>query len=183
MEDQLHVDDEFTTSETINNTGSACYAGGIFPGSQQFTVAGGTFTSINKHYNTAPMVPSDFRMIPLGDVDLQHAISAGDVDRNYERARVRKVYSARIDGRMSNMTVAMYQGNGAEEEWQEDIARYMSIRHPNILQIYGAASSCNVHATIFHGDLIPFRHFLDLHRHSPLLTVYIYAYAIKEFGV
>ncbi|KAJ6555965.1 hypothetical protein B0H19DRAFT_138114 [Mycena capillaripes] len=30
-------------------------------------------------------------------------------------------------------------------------------------------------------DLIPFRHFLDLYRHSPILTVYVYAYSYMEF--
>ncbi|KAJ6580611.1 hypothetical protein B0H19DRAFT_1111916 [Mycena capillaripes] len=201
MDDQLHSDDEFTSSETTNATGSACYTGGIFSGSQHFTVAGGTFTSITKNYNTAPTVPSDFRMIPLGDIDLQHEIRvdnhAGIVNRHSKRARVR-VYSAKLNGQTSNMTVAMYLGNGAEEEWKQDIARYMSIRHPNIIQIFAAASSRHIHATVFHGgtilnlelyldlniehlDLIMFQHFLDLYRHSPILNVYIYACAHTEF--
>lgn len=70
------------------------------------------------------------------------------------------------------------------------------LSHPNILQIYGVASSCNVHATVFHGgaafdlpidldlhiehlDLTPFQKFLDLYRHSPMLTVYIWAYVVR----
>jgi hypothetical protein len=54
------------------------------------------------------------------------------------------------------------------EEWREDIAKYMSVRqvprnilvaysslnyppsHPNIIQICGAATSNNIHATVFH---------------------------------
>ncbi|KAJ6580626.1 hypothetical protein B0H19DRAFT_483050 [Mycena capillaripes] len=184
MDDQLHSDDEFTSGETTNTTGSACYTGGIFPGSQHFTVAGGTFTSITKNYTTAPTVPSDFRMIPLGDIDLQREIRvdnhAGIVNRHSKRARVR-VYSAKLNGQRSNMTVAMYKGNNAEEEWQQNIARYMSIRHPNILQIFAVASSRNMHATVFHGDLIPLQHFLDLYRHSNIWTVYIYACVYTEF--
>jgi hypothetical protein len=62
----------------------------------------------------------------------------------------------------------------------------------------GAASSNNVHAVIFHdgetihvksvllslileSDLIQLEHFLALHRHSPILTVYIHAYCVCAF--
>jgi hypothetical protein len=64
---------------------------------------------------------ADFRMIPLGDIDLQHEVRLSNdtstllIDRPRERARVRRVYSARVSGRQSNVTVAMYQGEGAEE--------------------------------------------------------------------
>jgi hypothetical protein len=59
-------------------------------------------------------------MIPMGDINLQHEIS---LDNNctvlgcYQRkgVRVRRVYSARIDGRNSGVTVAMHQGDSAEE--------------------------------------------------------------------
>jgi hypothetical protein len=58
-------------------------------------------------------------MIPLGDIDLQHEIyldtDTGIVDRQLERGRVRRMYSARMDGRKAGVTVAMYQGDGAEE--------------------------------------------------------------------
>ena len=64
---------------------------------------------------------TDFRMIPLGDIDLQHEIrlnkleGSAVVGRRRERASVRRVYSARIDGRNALTAVAMYQGPGAEE--------------------------------------------------------------------
>jgi hypothetical protein len=56
-------------------------------------------------------------MIPMGDIDLQHEIHLHklEVSRRRERASVRRVYSARIDGRNAPTTVAMYQGPGAEE--------------------------------------------------------------------
>jgi hypothetical protein len=59
-------------------------------------------------------------MIPMGDLDLLEEIrfddGSGVVGRHHpERTRVRRVYSARIDGRNSGVTVAMYQGDGAEE--------------------------------------------------------------------
>ncbi|KAJ7927849.1 hypothetical protein B0H13DRAFT_1860897 [Mycena leptocephala] len=74
----------------------------------------------------------DFRMIPLGDIDLQYEIrvnkDTGVVDRLPERQGVRRIYSARVDGRKSRVTVAMYQGESAKEEWQRDIVQYMSVR-------------------------------------------------------
>jgi hypothetical protein len=70
---------------------------------------------------------TDFRMIPLGDIDLQHEIRLNKVEgsavvgRRRERASVRRVYSARIDGRNTPTTVAMYQGPGAEEVHLESV--------------------------------------------------------------
>ncbi|KAF7377111.1 hypothetical protein MSAN_00130100 [Mycena sanguinolenta] len=48
---------------------------GMFSHSQQFTVTGGTFTNIANHnYAASPSLLSDFRMIPMGDIDLRHQI-------------------------------------------------------------------------------------------------------------
>jgi hypothetical protein len=59
-------------------------------------------------------------MIPMGDIDLLEEIrldnKTGVVGYHHlQRTRVRRVYSARVDGRKSGVTVAMYQGHGAEE--------------------------------------------------------------------
>jgi hypothetical protein len=59
-------------------------------------------------------------MIPMGDIDLLEEIhmnnETGIVGCHHpERTRVRRVYSAKIDGRKSGVTVAIYQGDGAEE--------------------------------------------------------------------
>ncbi|KAF7337072.1 hypothetical protein MVEN_02144400 [Mycena venus] len=67
------------------------------------------------------------------------------------------------------------------DKWRQDVAKYMSVRHPNIIQICGAASSGNIYATLFHDELIPFKEFLDLHRHSHFSIVYVYAYSEMEF--
>ncbi|KAJ6512549.1 hypothetical protein C8R45DRAFT_960704 [Mycena sanguinolenta] len=185
MVDALHTLDEFPSNPTIVTDVGFVPAvsqvtGAFFPASQHFTVAGGTFTSVTKNYAT-PTVPPDFRMIPVGDIDLQHEVhmdnSAGFVRRRPCR---RRVFAAKIDGTRP-MTVFMYQGHRAEDEWRRDIAKYMSMRHPNIVQIYAAASSKDIHATVFHDDLIPFSHFLALYHDSPLLTVYIHDYCNAEF--
>ncbi|KAJ6555809.1 hypothetical protein B0H19DRAFT_136696 [Mycena capillaripes] len=121
-------------------------------------------------------------MVPLGEIDLQHEIRfnncMGIVDRQRERQGVRRLYSARLGGQ--NTTVAMYQGPGAEEECQQDIAKYMSFRHPNVVQIRGAANHGGLHATLLHDDLIPFQHFLDL-QHSHFSKVYTYVLCSQDF--
>ncbi|KAJ7111860.1 hypothetical protein C8R44DRAFT_254419 [Mycena epipterygia] len=178
MDDEPHSNAEFTG---IHDPVSAPYAGAFFPSSQHFVVAGGVFKSKvtnNIHY-ASPTLPSDFRRIPLGDINLQREIrldGSGVVERSHERAYVRRIYSAKIEGRKSNMTVALYQGDSAEEEWLETISKYSWLRHPNFVQLYGVASTLGIHAAVFHDDLIPIQHFLDLYRHSPILTIYIYAY-------
>ncbi|KAJ7676621.1 hypothetical protein DFH06DRAFT_1466084, partial [Mycena polygramma] len=61
-----------------------------------------------------------------------------------------------------------------------DIKKHSSLRHPNIIQIYGVASSGGIHATLFHGDLVAFRHCLYLYKHSPCMTVYLYVYCTQK---
>jgi hypothetical protein len=68
-------------------------------------------------------------MIPMGDIDLLEEIcldnETGAVGRHHpERTRVRRVYSARVDGRKSGVTAAVYQGNGAEEVCYVLFSRY-----------------------------------------------------------
>ncbi|KAJ7168886.1 hypothetical protein C8R46DRAFT_1092792 [Mycena filopes] len=55
----------------------------------------------------------------------------------------------------------------------------MSIRHPNIVQICAGASYENMHATLFHGDLVPFKQYIA--GYSPIVTVYSYAVLITEW--
>ncbi|KAJ6566412.1 hypothetical protein B0H19DRAFT_710025 [Mycena capillaripes] len=122
-------------------------------------------------------------MVSLWDIDLQHEIcldsSTGVVDWHRSQPSVRRMYSAKIAGQST--TVAMYQGYGAEEEWLQDLAKYRLIRHPNIVQIRGAASSGSIRAALFHDDLIPFKQYLDFYRHSHFLTVYIHGCCDEEF--
>ncbi|KAJ6522066.1 hypothetical protein B0H19DRAFT_1386735 [Mycena capillaripes] len=180
MDDESPAADEFTSNSTFRQPYSSSHSSGMFSGAQNLTVTGQTLTNNTINYTT-PAVPSDFRMIPVGDIDLQREISVrstGVVDRQSERQGVRRLYSARLGGQ--NTTVAIYQGPGAEEEWRQDLAKYMSIRHPNILQIRGAAHTGDLHATLFHDDLIPFKYFVDL-QHSHFSKVYTYAYCCDDF--
>ncbi|KAJ7876182.1 hypothetical protein B0H14DRAFT_2568448 [Mycena olivaceomarginata] len=92
----------------------------MFSDSQGFTVNGGTFTNITHHH--AASVPS------IGDIDLWHEIRVDGDTGIVERAAVRRVYSAQVEGRKSKFMVAIYQGDGAKEEWRRNIAKYTAIR-------------------------------------------------------
>ncbi|KAF7374136.1 hypothetical protein MSAN_00295000 [Mycena sanguinolenta] len=168
------------SASSKGNTISASYGGAIFSGAHQFTVAGGNFTTITKSYSTAPTMPLDFPKIPMGNIDLRREIWLND-----ESGVVgsRRLHSARIEHGRSSVwrTVAVYQGNDAEREWRRDIAKYVAVRHPNIIQLYGTASAGNTYAAVFHDDLIPFLQILDFYRHSHFSTAYIYAYIGLEF--
>ncbi|KAJ6462992.1 hypothetical protein C8R45DRAFT_940651 [Mycena sanguinolenta] len=78
-----------------------------------------------------------FRTIPLGDIDLQREIQ---FDGCSGVASLRRLHSARVEGKASDVSVAVYQGAGAKQEWRQDIARYRAIRHPNVVQLYGTVS-------------------------------------------
>ncbi|KAF7374214.1 hypothetical protein MSAN_00303600 [Mycena sanguinolenta] len=143
-------------------------------------VSGKTITNINKNYSTAPAVPSGCRTIPLGDLDLQREIQ---LDRYSGVVSVRRLYSAKIHAEGTNVAVALYQGDGAEAQWRRDVKKYMVVRHPNIVQLYGTASCGNIHAAVFHDDLIPLQQIFDLYKRSHLSTAYIYAYRDNEFRV
>ncbi|KAJ6512470.1 hypothetical protein C8R45DRAFT_960506 [Mycena sanguinolenta] len=100
-------------------------SGGFFPRSKQFTITGGIFTSkVTNNFHKGAGIPS---AIPLGDIDLQREIrldvGRNVVDRRCERTTVRRVYAAKIEGRSSDMTVAMYEGHGAEEEWRHGLSQ------------------------------------------------------------
>ncbi|KAJ7509108.1 hypothetical protein B0H11DRAFT_1963851 [Mycena galericulata] len=160
------------------------YDGAFFAGAQHFVVNGGDFT--NNIFNSLPDVPSDFKRIPLGDVDLRHEIrmdASGVVHREGARTSTKKMYSARIEGRQSDMTVAVYQGENAEEKWKRELAKYAGIRHPNFVQPFGIVSSAGLYATVFHDELVPVREYIEEYRHSMISTVYLYVYLVRPFAV
>ncbi|KAK7006298.1 hypothetical protein R3P38DRAFT_2555904 [Favolaschia claudopus] len=120
-------------------------------------------------------MPTDFRKIPWGDVELQRRIYVArpnfdQVCSPGGRRSTRIGQSAKIEGR--SFIVVNYQGDSAENEWKRDVRMYMDNRHENILQIYGVVRGSGVYAAIFHGtDFLAFSDFLGLF--SPMLTVYV----------
>ncbi|KAJ7168897.1 hypothetical protein C8R46DRAFT_1092825 [Mycena filopes] len=132
----MSSDEEYIPAADSHEPAFTSNGGSIFPNARHFTVAGGTFTITNiTHYSVAPpAVQPGLRMIPREDIDPQQDLSVGrhsGVIRSrheYERKCVRRVYSARLDseGRTSAVTVTVYKGDGAEEEWRRDVANYVS---------------------------------------------------------
>ncbi|KAJ6523916.1 hypothetical protein DFH09DRAFT_1190084 [Mycena vulgaris] len=149
------------------------HAAAFFPNSHNFVVSGGDFTAITNIYNPSPSARIDFRTIPLGDLDLRQEIHGSMVNRRSRRGYARRIYHARIDGRNSKMTIALYQGKAAEKVWWHELKNYSRLRHPNLVQLYAAASSNDLYATVFHDELVPLNDTLRLYRHSPISTVYL----------
>ncbi|KAF7374142.1 hypothetical protein MSAN_00295600 [Mycena sanguinolenta] len=135
-----------------------------------------TVKNIKKTYSALPTAPSNFRTIPLGDIDLQRNIQMNGSGF----VTLRRLHSAKVvrDGADVACTVAVYQGHGAEEEWRRDTAN-----HPNLVQLYGIATCGNMHVTVFHDDLIPLEEFVDFYSHSHFASVYILAYMTTELSV
>ncbi|KAJ7753013.1 hypothetical protein B0H16DRAFT_783683 [Mycena metata] len=151
----------------------------FFPDAQHFAISGGNFTIKNIH-RTPPERAPEFRSIPIGDLNLQHELDVSLVRRaTRDPGSVRRVYSVRIHGYSSSMTAAVYQGKNAEERWRQDVARYSWLRHPNFLQLFGAATSADMYAAVFHDDFIPVRQVLEKYSDSPVSTVYLWGYFVS----
>ncbi|KAJ6464435.1 hypothetical protein C8R45DRAFT_1024010 [Mycena sanguinolenta] len=95
---------------------------------------------------------------------------------------VRRVYTAKLEGRGSgHMTVAMYEGERAEEAWNQHLTKYEAVRHPYVMQLYGLVNTKMLRGMVFHDELIPYRQFLNCFQHSPILSTYILGYCNTEF--
>ncbi|KAJ7443467.1 hypothetical protein FB451DRAFT_94303 [Mycena latifolia] len=84
------------------------------------------------------------------------------------------MYSARIHGSKAAMTVALYQGENAEEECRQDVLQYSWLRHPNVVQLFGTINSSGIHAAIFHDELILAKQVLKKYSDSHFSAVYVY---------
>ncbi|KAF7368637.1 hypothetical protein MVEN_00187900 [Mycena venus] len=157
-------------------------AGAFFSRSRNFVVSGGNFTSVHNHL-VAPG-PSDFRIIPLGDLDLQNEINGpGTVSRRHGTDVRRKMYSVKIWQSSSDRrtSAAMYTGKDAEQNWERDLAVYSGIRHPNFLQVHGLVKAHGIYATVFHDDLIPLAELFSFYAGSTITTTYLHWYIYREF--
>ncbi|KAJ7062245.1 hypothetical protein C8F01DRAFT_1284711 [Mycena amicta] len=143
--------------DRFDNT-RASYTGAFFPRAHDLVITGGSFTSITNISHPEPTIPPDFRMISLGDLDLRREIRLESTSGMVHRSRVvsvRRVYSARIHGYRTPMTVAMYQGRNSEKEWGHNIMQHSHFRHPNLVQLFGTVKSPGLHAAIYIDELIP----------------------------
>ncbi|KAJ7290734.1 hypothetical protein C8J57DRAFT_1276385 [Mycena rebaudengoi] len=142
--------DNLTSASSAHNR----YPGSFFANARDFHITGGTFQNNITHIHGADAVDPDypnFRKIRLGDIYLRDTIQV--VKRRQpsgQYATVRRVYSAQIEGREKGVTVAIYQGDNAAKDWKEAIAPYQSLRHPNVVQLFGISIAPGLYATVFH---------------------------------
>lgn len=171
-EDELALCVLLTSIRGLSLTTLFSYHGALFSHSRHFTMAGGTFNTT--HEFSRPVggdaLPADFRIIPLGDIDLLQEIQLDDETYLVKRAGQRPhlgviyrsgwMYTADIEGRKSNLTVALYQGAGAEEvryikllpvfsdlpvqNWRGDVERHSIVRHPSFVQSHSLATPSTI---------------------------------------
>ncbi|KAF7353131.1 hypothetical protein MSAN_01500600 [Mycena sanguinolenta] len=106
------------------------YAGAFFPQATGFNICGGMFTSnVTNVYNPPPeQLSGDIKLIQKFK-EMRSSPQSSLVGRQNPGANVRRVYMAKLEGRQSgNMTVAMYEGDGAEEAWNQHLAKYEAVR-------------------------------------------------------
>ncbi|KAJ7580704.1 hypothetical protein C8J56DRAFT_1169085 [Mycena floridula] len=100
----------------------------------------------------------DYTILRLGDIILEaeqcclHLKYSEDSDS--DRTLIQSVpiqeYTGRV-GAKSGMVIRKYDGVGSTSEWAQDRAVFETLRHPNILQLYGLCLSPRFQALIFHG--------------------------------
>ncbi|KAJ7111337.1 hypothetical protein C8R44DRAFT_257645 [Mycena epipterygia] len=169
------------TSSTLQ-TQTQLSAGAFFPNSHNFVVSGGNFTSIHNH----PVIssgPSDFRTIPLGDLDLQNEIDGSGTISRRRGSNGRTMYSVRIWQGPPRTSAVIYTGHEAEQNWERDVAVYSGIRHPNFLQVYGLVNACGIRGVVFHDDLMSLAELFSCYAASPITTTYLHWYIYREFWV
>ncbi|KAJ6523009.1 hypothetical protein B0H19DRAFT_1277093 [Mycena capillaripes] len=73
------------------------------------------------------------------------------------------------------MTVAVYEGDEAEAVWYKDITPYLYLRHPNVVQLYGIATSGSL------VELASASSVLSKYGSSAMWTIYFYDFLTQEF--
>ncbi|KAJ7668162.1 hypothetical protein B0H14DRAFT_1042030 [Mycena olivaceomarginata] len=96
---------------------------------------------------------SQFRQIPLGDINLLHETVLSS------KVHKIKVFTARVSGQPTTMTVAQYE---EDEKWRQDFELYSRLKHPNVWQLFGISAAPGLTALIFH-DGRPTVSSIDLH--------------------
>ncbi|KAF7353197.1 Kinase-like protein [Mycena sanguinolenta] len=180
MDLQPHAEPEYTVVSTTNNANSAAYTGAFFPQATGFNICGGVFTSnvTNNVYNPPPEQPSGNINLIKEFKEMRSSPQSSLVDRQTPGASVRRVYMAKLEGRQSgHMTVVMYEGDGAQEAWNQDLANYETVRRPNIIQLYGLVNTRRLRGMVFHDGPDPRLSDIDF---SLILSTYIIGYCIIE---
>ncbi|KAK7007534.1 hypothetical protein R3P38DRAFT_3027784 [Favolaschia claudopus] len=98
-----------------------------------------------------------FRHIALGDINLLYETTVLNPLHKV------KLFTARVSGQQSLMTVARYQ-EGAVQKMKSDLEAYAHLRHPNMWQLFGFTSSSALYGLVFHEELLPLQVYRQFHR-------------------
>ncbi|KAJ7907222.1 hypothetical protein B0H13DRAFT_699088 [Mycena leptocephala] len=100
----------------------------------------------------------EFRRIALGDINLLYETAMSS------KVYKVKVFTARISGEPSSMTVVKYEDEN--EKWKQDLELYSPVRHPHVWQLFGFTAAPGLHALIYYDELIPLTIYHQFHRPS-----------------
>ncbi|KAJ6527816.1 hypothetical protein B0H19DRAFT_1083900 [Mycena capillaripes] len=102
---------------------------------------------------------SQFRRVALGDINLLYETAMSS------KVYKIKVFTARISGEPSLMTVAKYEDdNEVFYTYQAATLLNGRGRHPNLWQLFGISTAAGLHALIYYDELIPLPIYRQFHR-------------------
>ncbi|KAJ7588135.1 hypothetical protein C8J56DRAFT_941045 [Mycena floridula] len=114
-------------------------------------------TAILAPTDEEPDFCSDYTLLKLGDIVLGLEAAYPDVEHEFEADGQKRVIG-RIDeysGRLvttGGMPVLVRRYEGSKSlQWKHDLEIFSSIKHPNILQLYGLSHSKRFQTLVFHG--------------------------------
>ncbi|KAJ7642274.1 hypothetical protein FB45DRAFT_1054528, partial [Roridomyces roridus] len=170
----LSVGEYLSQGSIMRTTGGGPSA--LFTGARDFSISGGIFAS-NLIILAAAPTPC-LRPISRGDIRLTRETrldhGLGVAHRFAVQSAVqRRMYCAKVHGEDADMTVFVFGGQHAEEEKRQYVSQFAGIWHQNILQIFGLADCSGTYAVVVYDDLLPYQAFLDLHRPSPVMMVFL----------
>ncbi|KAJ7714608.1 hypothetical protein B0H16DRAFT_1742529 [Mycena metata] len=119
-------------------------------------------------------VVEQFRNIALGDINLLNETAVNKESKT-------RVFTARVFGEPSLMTVVEYE----DDTWKRDLELHASVRHPNVLQLFGISANPALGVLmIYHDEIIPLSTYREFRRpSSDLVWVCIEAMLFKVMGV
>ncbi|KAJ7671986.1 hypothetical protein B0H14DRAFT_3070086 [Mycena olivaceomarginata] len=112
--------------------------------------------TVSANQETCP-IAQQFRRIKMGDINLLYETAMSSMVYKV------KVFTARVSGEPSLMTVAKYED---DEKWKSDLELYSRLKHPNVWQLFGISTTAGLHALIYYDELIPLPIYRQFHRPS-----------------
>ncbi|KIJ26357.1 hypothetical protein M422DRAFT_272599 [Sphaerobolus stellatus SS14] len=98
------------------------------------------------HLNISIRIISQFRQIPLGDIEIVHRQSENSSSSCEE-------WLVHVSDGSRTKMARVYKGTRAIERWKEEIKWHSQIRHPYVLQLFGLFSYNDNRGLIFQNDL------------------------------